>query len=68
MRREYEVGDRVRLLRLTDQYSSLPIGTLGTVSLIDDRGTVHVRWDTGALLGIVYEAGDRIILVPNTYS
>ena len=52
-------GDRVRLIRCTDEYTKLRPGTLGTVSFIDDLGAVHVRWDDGSYLGMVEEAGDR---------
>ncbi len=52
-------GDRVRLIRCTDEYTKLRPGTLGTVSFIDDLGTCHVRWDDGSYLGMVEEAGDR---------
>lgn len=31
-----------------------PAGTLGTVENVDDIGTIHVAWDTGNHLGIVY--------------
>jgi Domain of unknown function (DUF4314) len=55
------VGDRVRLVACTDEHTRLEPGALGTVSFIDDLGTVHVAWDSGARLGMVAEAGDRIV-------
>ena len=55
-----KVGDRVRLIRCTDEYTRLTPGELGTVTFIDSLGTVHVKWDSGANLGMVEEAGDRI--------
>lgn len=57
------VGDRVRLVRCTDEYTRLRPGELGTVSFIDDTGTVHVDWDSGSKLGLVAEAGDRYEIV-----
>jgi hypothetical protein len=48
-----EVGDRVRLLSLSDDWSDLKPGSLGTVIFIDDLGTVHVDWDSGSSLGLV---------------
>lgn len=54
-----EVGDRVRLICCTDEYTRLAPGELGTVLYIDDAGTVFVDWDSGARLGLVAEAGDR---------
>ncbi len=53
-------GDRVRLVHCDDPYTRLRPGALGTVSFIDDLGTLHVDWDDGSHLGIVEEAGDRI--------
>lgn len=52
------VGDRVRLVRCTDEYTRLTPGELGTVSFIDSMGTVFVNWDSGSKLGLVREAGD----------
>ena len=48
-----EVGDRIRLVRCTNPWTKLRVGALGTVSAIDDAGTVHVRWDNGSTLGLV---------------
>ena len=31
-----------------------PAGTCGTVSYVDDIGSIHVNWDTGSTLAIVY--------------
>jgi hypothetical protein len=56
----YKKGDRVRLVACSDPYTRLTPGIRGTVSLIDDMGTVHVKWDNGASLGMIAEAGDRI--------
>ena len=53
-----QVGDRVELVRCTDQYTRLKPGTRGEVTFIDSTGTVHVKWDGGARLGLVEEAGD----------
>lgn len=57
-------GRRVRLVSTTDRFTDLPAGTLGTVSLVDSMGTVHVRWDNGSRLGMVWEAGDRFDVLP----
>ena len=47
------VGKRVRLIYCADAYSPNPAGLEGTVSFVDDTGTVHVRWDNGSTLGLV---------------
>jgi hypothetical protein len=33
--------------------------------MIDDLGTVHVRWDSGSTLGLVPDAGDRFRVLPD---
>jgi hypothetical protein len=48
-------GRRVRLISTTDPYTRLSRGDEGTISLIDDIGTVHVKWDNGSTLGLVPE-------------
>ena len=49
----YKKGDRVKLLKMDDRQAP-PVGTRGTVELVDDIGTIHVRWDTGSGLGVAY--------------
>ena len=53
----YSKGDRVRFdgFGEPDQWSTLRTGTLGTVQLVDDVGTVHVQWDDGRRLGMVVD-------------
>jgi len=47
------IGKRVSLVRTTDPYTNLVSGDEGTVVLVDDMGTIHVRWDNGSNLGLV---------------
>ena len=44
---------RVRLVQCSDPYTRLRPGTLGTVSFVDDTGTVHVDWDSGEKIGLI---------------
>ncbi len=44
---------RVRLVRTSDPHTSLTPGAEGTVTHVDDTGTVHVRWDYGGTLGLL---------------
>ena len=53
LRQEYPSGARVKLLQMGD-IQAPPIGTLGTVRAVDDIGTIHVDWDNGCGLGVVY--------------
>ena len=51
---EYPEGTRVELVHMDDPYTKIPEGTKGTVMVVDDTGTIHVKWDNGSSLGIVY--------------
>lgn len=53
LRAECPAGTRVKLLKM-DDIQAPPIGTLGTVSGIDDTGSIMVRWDNGSGLFVVY--------------
>ena len=52
--REYPSGIRVELVEMDDPYRTMPEGLKGPVSCVDDTGTIHVDWDNGCHLGIVY--------------
>ena len=42
------------MVRMEDEYSRLKPGDKGTVTGVDDIGTIHVNWDCGSGLGIAY--------------
>lgn len=48
-----KVGVRIRLISTTDEFTRLRYGDEGTVTLIDDTGTVFVKWDNGSSLGLL---------------
>ena len=52
LRELYPAGTRIRLLKMND-IQAPPAGTEGTVTFIDDAGTIHMRWDTGSSLGLI---------------
>ena len=55
LRKEYPIGTRVELIHLDDPYNKkLVPGCKGTVRWVDDWGTIHVNWDCGSGLGVVY--------------
>lgn len=54
IRKRYPGGCRVELISMDDPYSKLKPGERGTVSFVDDAGTVFVNWDSGSGLGVVY--------------
>lgn len=51
---QYPVGSRVELQHMNDPYSKLQPGDLGTVTFIDDMGTIFCSWDRGSGLGVLY--------------
>lgn len=54
LRATYTAGTRVELVRMDDAYSNLKPGDKGTVITVDDMATIHVSWDCGSSLGVVY--------------
>ena len=60
IKERYPQGTRVELVHMNDPYNTklLP-GCRGTVVGVDDIGTIHVAWDCGSSLGVVY--GEDII-------
>ena len=55
LRVRYPAGTRVELVHMDDPFNTkLTPGCRGTVRSVDDIGTIHVRWDCGSGLGVVY--------------
>lgn len=54
VKERYPAGTRVRLISMDDPYTKLQPGDEGTVQMVDDAGTIHVSWDAGSSLGLVY--------------
>lgn len=54
LRDTYTPGTRVVLIQMDDPYTKLMTGDRGTVTSVDDIGTIHVKWDRGGSLGVVY--------------
>ena len=53
IRREFPAGTRV-VLTFMDDVQAPPIGTKGTVTGVDDIGSLLVRWDNGSRLNVVF--------------
>ena len=58
LRDEYPVGARVVLEKMKDPQAPPP-GTMGTVTGVDDAGSILVSWDNGSGLNVVY-GEDRV--------
>ena len=55
-KKAYPAGTRIRLIHMDDPYSPIPDGMTGTVTSVDDMGTLHMKWDNGRSLGICPDA------------
>lgn len=62
LRRRYPSGCRVELVRM-DDVQAPPIGTKGTVTGVDDAGSVMVRWDNGSSLSVVFQEDYAVKIV-----
>ena len=49
----YPAGCRVQLDSM-DDVQAPPKGTRGTVFAVDSIGTIHVAWENGSSLGVVF--------------
>ncbi len=53
VRKQYPTGTRVELVQM-DDVQAPPVGTLGTVTAVDDTGSLLMHWDNGSHLNVVY--------------
>ena len=53
LRNEYPAGTRIELTSMDDMQAP-PIGTKGTVTGVDDMGSIIVHCDNGSSLSLVY--------------
>jgi hypothetical protein len=63
----YAPGARIELVRCDDPYTKIATGTKGTVEMVDDCGTVFVKFDSGSALGMVFEHDEirKLTVVPD---
>ena len=50
----YKPGSKVKLVRMDDPYTHIPVGTIGVVTCVDDAGTIFAKWSNGTTLGVVF--------------
>ena len=53
IKEQYPVGTRIELIQMEDPYAPVESGIQGTVEIVDDAGTLHMKWGNGRTLGIV---------------
>lgn len=46
-------GMKIMMINMSDDPNPIAPGTMGTIRLIDDMGTIHVKWDDGRMLGVI---------------
>ena len=54
LRKKYPEGCRVELVRMDDPYREMPPGLKGVVTGVDDSGSVHVDWQNGSSLAVIF--------------
>lgn len=57
------VGKRITLIHTSDPYTELRPGDQGTITFVDDIGTIFAKWDRGSSLGMV-PGHDRFAIAP----
>lgn len=58
LKKDFPAGTKVRLVKM-DDVQAPPIGTIGTVTGIDDTGSLLMKWENGSRLNVIY--GEDIV-------
>ena len=53
IKNKYKVGDRIKLICMDDDFA-VPSGTYGTIDYIDDDGQIHMNWENGRTIPLIY--------------
>jgi hypothetical protein len=54
LREKYPKGCRVELVKMDDPYREMPLGMQGVVTGVDDSGSIHVDWQNGSSLAVIF--------------
>ena len=63
LREYYKPGSKVKLVRMNDPYTHIPVGTIGVVTWVDDAGTIFTKWSNGSTLGVVFNVDYAVKIV-----
>ena len=64
MQAQYPPGTRIRLNSMHDPYAPVTPGTEGVVELVDDAGSIHMKWNNGRTLAIIPGEDSFTVLPP----
>ncbi len=62
VKNRYKEGLRIVCDYMTDDPRPIESGTKGTIICVDDMGSIHVKWDNGRTLALLYDV-DRFHLI-----
>lgn len=62
LRKHYKEGMRVELQYINDESTELSAGDQGTISFIDDIGQIHVNWDKGSTIALLYDEDHFVVI------
>lgn len=63
IKRSFEPGVRVKLKKLNGDWICPKEGDEGTVTAVDDAGTIHVNWDNGFRLGLMPDVDEFDVII-----
>lgn len=68
IKERYPKRTRIKCIDMKDN-DAIETGTKGTVNHVDDMGTIHVTWDNGRTLGLIYgvDTFEKIYETTKTY-
>ena len=64
IKEQYPPGTRIRLNSMNDPYAPIAPGAEGIVELVDDAGSIHMKWDNGRTLAIIPGEDSFTVLPP----
>lgn len=51
--RKFYTGKRIKLISMTDPWTKLKKGDMGTCTGVDDMGHILMKWDCGSSLSLI---------------
>lgn len=64
LRERYPAGTLIQLIHMNDPFAPVPSGTIGEVTMVDDAGNLHMRWQNGRSLSLI-EGVDDFTVIPD---